>query len=62
MIKEDVADALRVPRTRVTVMRLEPGEMEAHLTILPCERKGFAGGPTPDELADRLIAQVSFLR
>ena len=57
MIKEDVADSLRVPRTRIHVVKLEQGSIEAYINILPSERKN--GGPTPDELADMLISQVS---
>jgi len=56
MIKEDVADSLRVPRTRIQVVKLEQGSIEAYVNILPSERRN--GGPTPDELADMLIGQV----
>ena len=61
MIKEDVADALRVPRTRIQVVALEQGSIVALLNILPSERKnaGVATVPTPNELADMLIAQVA---
>ena len=75
MVKEDVADALRAPRTRFLCTNLTrtPGEgagerwengerkicgIDTNLTILPSERKGASAGPTPDELAEMLIAQV----
>ena len=37
LIKEDVADALRVPRTRIVVVKLEQGSIDAYVNILPGE-------------------------
>eukprot|EP00960_Hanusia_phi_P036767 752520-Hanusia_phi.AAC.1 len=65
LIKEDVAFALRVPLTRVQIVKLQRGRSSAdkkfsivaQMNILPNEREGF--GPFPSDLADSLIQQVS---
>ena len=65
LIKEDVAFALRVPLTRIQIVKLQRGRSSvdkkfsivAQMNILPHEREGF--GPFPSDLADSLIQQVS---